>query len=56
MQIKKQKLNVTSLTLAELVRSSDYVPNAIYARLFLRSQGYDMGTSTLHQDNISIML
>ena len=49
----KQQLNTTSSTQSELVGSSDFIPSAIYANLFLQAQGYTMQTSTLHQDNQS---
>ena len=49
---RKQWINTTSSTIPELIRCSD-VPSAIYARLFLQEQGYEIQTSTLHQDNPS---
>ena len=49
----KQKLNTKSSTEAELVGTSDYLPTAIYARLFLDAQGYKLQSTTLHQDNES---
>jgi hypothetical protein len=35
----KQKLNTKSSTEAEVVGSSDYLPNTIRARMFLAKQG-----------------
>ena len=49
----KQKLNTKSSTEAELVGTSDYLPSAIYARLFLSEQGYKIKPTVLHQDNES---
>ena len=49
----KQRLNTKSSCEAELVGTSDYVPSAIYARLFLLAQGYDIKPSVLNQDNES---
>ena len=51
----KQKLNTKSSTKAELVGTSDYVPIAIYTRLFLAAQGYVLKPTNLHQDNESAM-
>jgi hypothetical protein len=49
----KQKLNTKSSTEAELVGCSDYIPYAIYTRLFLQKQGYDIKPSVVLQDNQS---
>ena len=49
----KQRLNTKSSCEAELVGTSDYIPSAIYARLFLMAQGYEIKPSVLHQDNES---
>jgi len=38
----KQKLNTKSSTEAEVVGSSDYLPNTIWARMFLAEQGYEL--------------
>jgi KUP system potassium uptake protein len=45
----KQKLNTKSSTEAEGVGSSDYLPNTIWARMFLAKQGYEL----TEQDNQS---
>ncbi len=49
----KQKLNTKSSTVAELVGASDYLPNTIWARMFLNAQGYKIKETTLAQDNQS---
>jgi hypothetical protein len=38
----KQNLNIKSSTEAKVVRSSDYLPNIIWARIFLAKQGYQL--------------
>ena len=49
----KQKLNTKSSTEAELVGASDYLPNTIWAKMFLDAQGYQEHTNILEQDNES---
>ena len=49
----KQKLNTKSSTEAELVGASDYLPNTIWAKMFLGAQGYQVHTNILEQDNES---
>ena len=49
----KQKLNTKSSTEAELVGASDYLPNILWVKMFLESQGYDLGENYLEQDNES---
>jgi hypothetical protein len=49
----KQKLNTKSSTEAELVGASDYLPNTIWAKMFLSAQGYQVHTNILEQDNES---
>ena len=46
----KQKLNTTSSIETELVGNNNFIPSAIYASLFLDTQGDCMQTSVLHQD------
>jgi len=50
---KKQSLNTKSSTEAEVVGASDYLPNTIYAQLFMEAQGYPIQESTFYQDNES---
>ena len=52
----KQKLNTKSSTEAELVGASDFLPNTIWAMLFLKAQGYKMKESKFFQDNQSTMI
>ncbi len=49
----KQKLITKSLTEAELVGASDYLPNTIWMKHFLEGQGYSMGEIIFEQDNES---
>jgi hypothetical protein len=49
----KQKLNTKSSTKAELVGASDYLPYAIWAKKFLKHQGYTIRENSFHQDNKS---
>jgi len=48
----KQKLDTKSSAEAEVVGSSDYLPNPIWARMFLAEQGYEL-TKKIYQDNQS---
>ena len=49
----KQKLNTKSSTEAETVGASDYLPNAIWIKMFMEAQGYSISSSILEQDNES---
>jgi hypothetical protein len=49
----KQKLNTKSSTEAELVGATDHLPNAIWAKAFLRSRGYPKQLHVLNQDHKS---
>jgi hypothetical protein len=49
----KQKLNTKRSTEAEAVGSSDYLPNTIWARMFLAEQGYELTENIFYQDNQS---
>jgi hypothetical protein len=51
----KQKLNTKSLTEAELVGASDYLPYPIWAKKFLEAQGYELAENIFYQDNQSTM-
>jgi len=51
----KQKLNTKSSTEAEVVGASDYLPNTIWAKLFLAFQGYVLMENIFAQDNQSAM-
>jgi hypothetical protein len=50
---KKQKINTKSSTEAELVGASDYLPHALYVKMFMEAQGYPIHKSTFYQDNES---
>ena len=49
----KQKINTKSSTEAELVAVDDVIGQVIWTKKFLEAQGYDVGASTIHQDNQS---
>jgi hypothetical protein len=49
----KQKLNTKSSTEANVVCSSDYLPNTIWGRMFLAKQGYKLTENIFYQDNQS---
>ena len=49
----KQKLNMKSSTEAEIVGGSDYIPNVIWATLFLKHQGIIIEESEFNQNNVS---
>jgi hypothetical protein len=49
----KQKLSTKSLTEAEVVGSSDYLPNVIWAKMSLAEQGYELPNNVFYQDNQS---
>ena len=50
---QKQKLNTKSSTEGEIVGVSDYLPNIIWARMFLGEQGFEITENILYQDNQS---
>jgi hypothetical protein len=50
---QKQKLNTKSSTEGEIVGVSDFMPNMIWARMFLEAQGFLVDENTLYQDNQS---
>ena len=52
-QIQKQKLNTKSSTEGEVVGVSDYLPNVIWARMFLEAQGICTTEHIMYQDNQS---
>ena len=49
----KHKLVSRSTTESEFVGASDYVPNIIWVKAFLKGQGYEVKTVYLQQDNES---
>ncbi|KAL7574395.1 hypothetical protein ACA910_008491 [Epithemia clementina (nom. ined.)] len=51
----KQKLNTKSSAKAELVGISIYLPNTIWARMFLEAQGHTLQSNVLAQDNYGAM-
>ena len=53
---KKQKLNTTSSTEAELVGVHDLMPQIIWTRYFLNGQGCNVTDNVVFQDNQSTML
>ena len=51
----KQKLNTKSSTEVEVVGGSDYIPNAIYTKSFLKGQRIILKSNNFNQDNQSTM-
>ena len=47
----KQKLNTKSSTEAEVVGASDFLPTAIWTRMFLQAQGFVLTENFFLQDN-----
>ena len=54
--LKKQKLNTKSSTEAELVGADDAVPQMLWTKYFLESQGYGIDENILNQDNMRAIL
>jgi hypothetical protein len=52
----KQKLNTRSSTESELVGVDDMMPSILWARYFLKAQGYKVNDNVIFQDNKSTML
>jgi len=50
---RKQRLNTTSSTEAEVVGTSDYVPKKIWFQMFLEEQGFPIKENIMYQDNQS---
>ena len=48
---KKQKLNTRSSTEAELVGADDAATMILWTKIFLESQGVEISSNTLYQDN-----
>jgi hypothetical protein len=53
---RKQRLNTTSSTEAEVVGADDAMPQMIWTRYFLQEQGFEISRNVLYQDNQSAML
>jgi hypothetical protein len=49
----KQKLNTKSSTKAELVGVSNYLPNVLWVKMFLKAQGYSVSQCFFEKDNKS---
>jgi hypothetical protein len=54
--LRKVKINTQSLTKMELVGVDMYMPEMLCRRYFIQSQGYDVETIQLYQDNKSTQL
>lgn len=52
----RQKINTKSSTEAELVGAADLMPQVLWTRYFLQSQGYDINGNIVFQDNKSAIL
>ena len=53
---RKQRLNTTSSTEAELVATDNVMPQIIWTRYFLQGQGIKVSQNVLRQDNQSAIL
>ena len=53
---RKQKLNTTSSTTAELVGADDASVMILWSKLFMEAQGYEIKKNILYQDNKSTIL
>ncbi|KAI2497084.1 hypothetical protein MHU86_17401 [Fragilaria crotonensis] len=53
MQIYQTEIEQKSSTEAEVVGSSDYLPNTIWTKMFLEAQGFTISNNILEQDNQS---
>ena len=53
---RKQKLNTRSSTESELVAVDDIATMVLWTKLFMESQGYDIKTNIIYQDNRSAIL
>ena len=53
---RKQKINTSSSTHAELVAADDAVVQILWTKMFLEAQGYPVKRNILYQDNKSAML
>ncbi len=54
--LRKLKTNTRSSTKTELVGADMYMPEMLWSLYFIQSQGYDMETIELYQDNKSMEL
>jgi hypothetical protein len=45
--------NTKSSTEAELIGASDYLPNTLFVKMFMASQGYPISNAIFYQDNES---
>ena len=52
----KQKINTKSSTEAELVGVDDFMGRVLSTRYFIEAQGYNVGPTTIYQDNKSAIL
>jgi hypothetical protein len=52
----KHKLNTRSSTESEIVAVDDLIPQILWARLFMKAQGFEVRDNILYQDNRSAML
>ncbi len=52
----KHKPNTCSSTESEIVAVDNLIPQILWARLFMRAQGFAVSNNILYQDNKSAML
>ncbi len=55
-KLTKHKLNTRSSTESEIVVVNDLIPQILWARLFMKAQGFAVRDNILYQDNKSAML
>ena len=53
---RKQKLNGKSSTEAELIGVDEVLPQILWTRYFIESQGYEVASNTIFQDNKSAII
>ncbi len=55
-KLTKHKLNTHSSMESEIVAVNDLIPQILWARLFMKAEGFAVSKNILHQDNKSAML
>ena len=53
---KKKKLNTKSSTEAELIGADDMLPQMLWTKYFIETQGYGIDENIMYKDNLSAML
>ncbi len=55
-KLTKHKLNTCSSTESEIIAVNDLIPQILWARLFMKAQGFAVSNNILYQDIKSTML